>query len=46
MFSFLEDLYLKLNDECAIAAFCDLTKAFDCVSHHHRKTSFWWSPVC
>jgi len=34
MFSFLDDLYLRLNDgECAIAAFCDLTKAFDCVSH-------------
>jgi len=34
MCSFLEDLYMRLNDgECAIAAFCDLTKAFDCVSY-------------
>ena len=34
MFSFLENLYLRLNDgEVAAAVFCDLSKAFDCVDH-------------
>lgn len=34
IFSFLERLYLTVNDrEAAAAVFCDLTKAFDCVSH-------------
>lgn len=34
IFSFLERLYLGINDRSAAAAvFCDLSKAFDCVSH-------------
>ena len=33
LLSFLENLYLNLNQgEVAAAAFCDLTKAFDCVN--------------
>lgn len=34
VFSFLEHLYLGLNDgEASAAVFCDLSKAFDCVDH-------------
>lgn len=34
LFSFLENLYLRLNDgDFAAAVFCDFSKAFDCVSH-------------
>ena len=34
IFSFLEKLYLGINDgESAAAVFCDLSKAFDCVDH-------------
>ena len=34
VFSFLESLYLKLNErEVAAAVFCDFSKAFDCVRH-------------
>ena len=34
LFSFLEKLYVGLNNgDIAGAVFCDLTKAFDCVSH-------------
>ena len=34
IFGFLEHLYNNLNDgEVAAAVFCDLSKAFDCVSH-------------
>lgn len=34
IFSFLETLYLGLNDrEVAAAVFCDFSKAFDCVDH-------------
>jgi len=34
IFNFLESLYLTLNDgDAAAAVFCDLSKAFDCVSH-------------
>lgn len=34
IFSFLETLYLSLNEgDFAAAAFCDLSKAFECVDH-------------
>ena len=34
MFSFLENLYLRLNDgEVLAVVFCDLSKAFDCMDH-------------
>lgn len=34
VFSFLEELYFKLNNqEYAAAVFCDFSKAFDCVNH-------------
>lgn len=53
VFSLLDDLYLQLNaGEAAAAVFCDLSKAFDCVSHrvllkklgHYgfRGVSFGW----
>lgn len=34
IFAFLEKLYLQLNNgDVAAAAFCDISKAFDCVTH-------------